>query len=93
MIPKGPNNKYVFFFAETVQAKLHHCDIILHTILKTGTWVTAGASLKRGGGGSEKDVKWSWILSVRFMYSYYLHVHHRFPGTLLSLLNQSFKQC
>ena len=32
-----------FWFVESRQAKQHHCDVTLHAVGKTETWVTAGS--------------------------------------------------
>ena len=34
---------YNRLFAETKQATMHQHDVILHAVLKVGTWVTAGS--------------------------------------------------
>ena len=39
----------LFFFAESRQAKRHLCDVTLHAVGKSGTWVTAGSFQERGG--------------------------------------------
>ena len=36
------------FFAETAQATVHRCDIILHALVKMGMWVTADACRVEG---------------------------------------------
>ena len=33
------------FFAESHQAEMHQCDVILHAVIKIRTWATAGRGL------------------------------------------------